>query len=282
MNEEVCPTRETLQAYLEGIGEVDLLTPEEEIRLARQIRRGNKKARQKMIAANLRLVVRIAKDYNGLGLPLGDLISEGNIGLIRAVEKFDPERGTKFSTYASWWIKQAVRRALANQSKTIRLPVHVIDKINRINRLTAQLTEELGRQPDDDELAGELSMSTRKLSMLRRAGMSTLSLDQPMGTENDGLTLTDLVEDPSSRDPSADLANQNLQDMVRESLDILNAREMKILSLRFGLEGQSPLTLAEIGEHLGVTRERVRQLQNAALGKLRKRLNQKDRLVLQN
>ncbi|MEM6886279.1 MAG: sigma-70 family RNA polymerase sigma factor [Verrucomicrobiota bacterium] len=283
MENETVETRETLRAYLEGIGEVDLLSREEEIALSRKVQKGNKKARQQMIAANLRLVVKIAKEYNGYGLPLSDLISEGNLGLIRAVEKFDPERGTKFSTYASWWIKQAVRRALANQSKTIRLPVHVIDKLTRINRLNSQLTEELGREPDEQELADELEMSTKKLNMLRRASQHTLSLDQPVGNdENNTSSLTDLVQDFGAVDPSIELETQNMHELVKDSLDILNERELKILGLRFGLDGNKPLTLAEIGEEFGVTRERIRQLQNGALQKLRKALEKKERLALQN
>jgi len=282
MKDSAVATRDLLQAYLEGIGEIDLLTREEEIKLARKIQKGNKKARQQMIAANLRLVVKIAKDYSGYGLPLSDLISEGNLGLIRAVEKFDPDKGTKFSTYASWWIKQAVRRALANQGKTIRLPVHVIDKLNRINRLRSQLTEELGREPEEQELAEELDISTAKLESLTRAGQHTLSLDQPMGFDEDSMTLTDIVEDTNAIDPSAELINQNLQDTLLNTFGVLNEREHRILSLRFGLEGQTPLTLAEIGEEFGVTRERIRQLQNGALKKLRKALHKKDKLVLQN
>ncbi|MGF1677673.1 MAG: RNA polymerase sigma factor RpoD/SigA [Candidatus Methylacidiphilales bacterium] len=272
--------RETLQAYLEGIGEIDLLTREEEILLTRKLRSGDKKARQQMIAANLRLVVTIAKEYNGYGLPLSDLISEGNLGLIRAVEKFDPERGTKFSTYASWWIKQAVRRALANQSKTIRLPVHIIDKLSRMNRIQNQLSEELGREPLDAELAEELDMSAKKMGMLRRVSQSILSLDQPYGDESDSVTLTDLVEDTSALDPSMEMESANMQELVRDSLEKLNPRELRILQLRFGLDGSEPMTLAEIGESFGVTRERVRQLQNGALGKLRKSLDNKNRPAL--
>jgi RNA polymerase primary sigma factor len=282
MNETNPVLRDALRAYLEGIGQVDLLTREEEIKLAKQIQKGNKKARQRMIAANLRLVVKIAKDYNGYGLPLSDLISEGNLGLIRAVEKFDPTRGTKFSTYASWWIKQSVRRSLANQSKTIRLPVHVIDKLSRINRLSGQLTEELGREPDEQELADELDIPVKKLNMLRRASQHTLSLDQPVGHEDSGLSLTELVQDQGAVDPSLELESQNMHDLVRGSLDILNERELRILGLRFGLNGNKPLTLAEIGDEFGVTRERIRQLQNAALKKLRKALEKKERMVLQN
>ncbi|MEM1156717.1 MAG: RNA polymerase sigma factor RpoD/SigA [Verrucomicrobiota bacterium] len=283
MQNTTVEARETLRAYLEGIGEVDLLTREEETMLARKVQKGNKKARQQMIAANLRLVVKIAKEYNGYGLSLGDLISEGNLGLIRAVEKFDPERGTKFSTYASWWIKQAVRRALANQSKTIRLPVHVIDKLTRINRLNSQLTEELGREPDEQELAAELNISTKKLNLLRRASQHTLSLDQPVGNdENTSSSLTDLVQDLGAADPSIELETQNMHELVKDSLDILNERELKILGLRFGLDGNKPLTLAEIGEKFGVTRERIRQLQNGALQKLRKAMEKKERMALQN
>ncbi|MEM6820706.1 MAG: RNA polymerase sigma factor RpoD/SigA, partial [Verrucomicrobiota bacterium] len=282
MHTTIQATRDGLQAYLEGIGEVDLLTREQEVQLGTLIQNGDKKARKQMIAANLRLVVKIAKEYNGLGLPLNDLISEGNLGLIRAVEKFDPTKGTKFSTYASWWIKQAVRRSIANQAKTIRLPVHVIDKLNRIKRLESQLTEELGREPDESELADEMEMSTKKIGMLRRAAQHTLSLDQPIGGEDDNLTLTEIVQDKDAIDPSLNLSNQNMQDTVRAALHVLNEREIKIIAKRFGLDGNKPMTLAEIGEEFEVTRERIRQLQNGALKKLRKALNKKDKLVLQN
>jgi RNA polymerase primary sigma factor len=271
-----------LQHYFQAIGKTPLLTRAEEVTLARRIRRGDKKARAHMIQANLRLVVKIAKEYSGYGLPLSDLISEGNLGLVRAVEKFDPRRGTKFSTYASWWIKQAVRRSLANQSKTIRLPVHVVDKLSRIHRLHSQLTEELGREPDDQEIADEMALSSAKISMLRRVSQQTISLEMPVSAEEGAAALGDLIGDPDSEDPAAAFEGQNLLEAINEALDVLNDRELRILELRFGLNGREEETLAEIGKRFRVTRERIRQLQNGALAKLRRRIRQKDRIALSN
>lgn len=272
---------DSLQSYLQAIGQVPLLTREEEVSLAKKIQRGNKKARAAMIQANLRLVVKIAKDYAGYGLPLADLISEGNLGLVRAVEKFDPTKGTKFSTYASWWIKQAVRRALANQSKTIRLPVHVVDKLNKINRIHSQLTEELGREPDADELSEELDISSGKISMLRQAAQQTLSLDRPIG-EDENASLGEIIGDDSAVDPLDQLSEDNMNDTVREAMQHLNERELAILRLRFGLDGVEEETLAEIGKRFNVTRERIRQLQNSALIKLRRNIQKQERAPLVN
>jgi RNA polymerase primary sigma factor len=273
--------QDSLQSYLQAIGQVPLLTREEEVTLARKIQKGNKKARAAMIQANLRLVVKIAKDYSGYGLPLADLISEGNLGLVRAVEKFDPTKGTKFSTYASWWIKQAVRRALANQSKTIRLPVHVVDKLNRINRIHSQLTEELGREPDEDELSEELDISSKKINMLRQAAQQTLSLDRPIG-EDENASLSEIIGDDSAIDPLDQLTEDNMNATVRSAMEHLNERELAILKLRFGLDGVEEETLAEIGKRFNVTRERIRQLQNGALAKLRKSIQKKEKAPLVN
>ncbi len=270
-----------MQSYLQAIGQIPLLTREEEITLAKKIQKGNKKARASMIQANLRLVVKIAKDYAGYGLPLADLISEGNLGLVRAVEKFDPTKGTKFSTYASWWIKQAVRRALANQSKTIRLPVHVVDKLSKINRIHSQLTEELGREPDADELSEELDISSGKISMLRQAAQQTLSLDRPIG-EDENASLAEVIGDDSAIDPLGQLSEDNMNDTVRSAMEHLNERELAILKLRFGLDGVEEETLAEIGKRFNVTRERIRQLQNSALIKLRKSIQKKEKAPLLN
>ncbi|MEO0454105.1 MAG: sigma-70 family RNA polymerase sigma factor [Verrucomicrobiota bacterium] len=270
---------DSLQSYLQSIGKTALLTREEEITLAKKIQKGNKAARAHMIQANLRLVVKIAKDYAGYGLPLSDLISEGNLGLIRAVEKFDPTKGTKFSTYASWWIKQAVRRALANQSKTIRLPVHVVDKLNRINRIHSQLSEELGREPDEQELSEELDLTAGKISMLRQAAQGTLSLDRPVN-EEENASLSDLIGDEHAIDPSDQLASDNLNDTIRDAMGELNERELEILKLRFGLDGYDEETLAEIGKRFNVTRERIRQLQNSALKKLKKMIRKREKAPL--
>lgn len=264
--------RNSLQAYLEHIGRFSLLTAAEEVALAKRIKRGDKKALRQMIEANLRLVVKIAKEYNGYGLPLEDLISEGNIGLMRAAQKFDSKHGTRFSTYGSWWIKQAVRRAIANQSKTIRVPVHVADKIQKMRRLSYRLTEELGREPDDTELAEELSISEAKVSQLRTAGMQTLSLDASTGSEEDMPSLGDIIGDQNAVDPAQSLYDDNMRDTVMAALSVLNERELKIISLRFGLDGAKEQTLADIGKKFRVTRERIRQLQNSALSKLEKHI----------
>lgn len=266
-----------LQAYLREIGETPLLTREQEVQLARKIRKGDKKAKEQMIKANLRLVVKIANDYATYGLPILDLISEGNLGLIKAVDRFDPRKGAKFSTYAAWWIKQSIRRALANQSKTIRLPVHLVDKLQKMRRISHQLNDELGREPTDEELAAEMNMSASKVSSLRQAGIQPLSLDASLGFDHDDATLSDIIGDENSTSPSDEISNQDMQDTVATTLHVLDDREMKIISLRFGLDGNREHTLEEVGQHFKVTRERIRQLQNIALEKLRKTIVQKDK-----
>jgi RNA polymerase primary sigma factor len=269
--------RSALEAYLEEIGKTPLLKPEEEVALAKRIKRGDNAARDHMIRANLRLVVKIAKEYSGYNLPLIDLIAEGNIGLMRAVEKFNPRKGTKFSTYACWWIKQSIRRAFANQGKTIRLPVHVVDKLQKLRRMTALLHRELGRAPTEGELAGELEVPVEKVRMLTRVGQQTISLDASPMDDPEMPPLVDLLGDESATDPARELAASNIHDKVVESLNILNRRERQILSMRFGLNGEKEQTLATIGRKFNVTRERIRQLQNAALKKLEKWLNQQER-----
>ena len=264
------------QQYLRDISQFPLLTIQDEIRLSKRIRKGDTEAKLQMIRSNLRLVVKIARDYANLGLPLLDLISEGNIGLIKAVERFDPRKGGKLSTYAAWWIKQAVKRALANQSKTIRLPVHLVDKIAKIRRVSSQMTEELGREPTDDELAEELGLTASKVTQLKAAAVRPASLDQTVG-DDDSTELIELISDASAQDPFELLRDKNLKTEVGDLLDILDDRERSILNSRFGLDGSNPLTLEEVGENFGVTRERIRQLQNIALGKLRKALRKKER-----
>lgn len=264
------------QLYLRQIAQYALLTPAEEIKLAAKIKRGNKRAKNDMVRANLRLVVKIARDYANLGLPLLDLISEGNIGLIKAVERFDPAKGGKLSTYASWWIKQSIKRALANQSKTIRLPVHLVDKIAKMRRVSMQMTEELGREPTDDELAEEIGLAVAKVSALKTASIRPTSLDQPIG-EDDSTEFGEIVGDEGADDPFETLRDKDLQSEVDDLLDILDDRERRILNQRFGLDGQNPKTLEEVGAKFGVTRERIRQLQNIALMKLRKALGKKER-----
>jgi len=261
--------------YLREISQVPLLTPVEEVKLAGQIKRGNKKAREKMITANLRLVVKIAHDFSKFGLPLLDLISEGNIGLMKAVERFDPKKGGKLSTYASWWIKQSIKRALANQSKTIRLPVHLVDKIGKIRRVSAQMTEELGREPQDEELAEELGLAVAKVAHLKSVGVRPASLDARINADDD-TPFGDLVSDERAEDPFAVLCEKDLHSEVGDLLEALDPRERKIISYRFGLSGGRERTLEEVGHKFGVTRERIRQLQNIALMKMRKSLRKRE------
>ena len=261
--------------YLREIAQTPLLTPQEEIELAAKIKRGDKEARARMIKANLRLVVKIAHDYSNLGLPLLDLVSEGNIGLMKAVERFDPAKGGKLSTYAAWWIKQSIKRALANQSKTIRLPVHLVDKIAKVKRLALAMSEELGREPTDDELAEEVGISAAKLSQLRTVSIRPASLDAPINDE-DGTEFGELVGDESAVDPAENLSEKNLQEEVSDLLGVLDERERKIINSRFGLDGGKTRTLEEVGQKFGVTRERIRQLQNIALAKLRRALRKRE------
>jgi RNA polymerase primary sigma factor len=257
--------------YLREIGEVKLLTRQEEVQLAARIKRGNKKAREQMIKANLRLVVKIARDYEDLGLPLLDLISEGNIGLMKAVERFDPAKGGKLSTYASWWIKQAIKRALTNQSKTIRLPVHLADKIARMRRAELRLQEELGREPADEELGEELGFTARRVAQMRMAAIRPASLDAPIQDE-DSNNFGDVVPDERAGTPYELLEAKTVTGMLWDVVKTLDPRELAILRARFGLDGGREQTLDEIGRMLGLTRERIRQVQNLALTKLRKRI----------
>ena len=265
--------------YLREISQVPLLTPAEEIKLAAQIKRGNRRAREKMIKANLRLVVKIANDFSTFGLPLLDLISEGNIGLMKAVERFDPKKGGKLSTYASWWIKQSIKRALANQSKTIRLPVHLVDKIGKIRRVAARMTEELGREPTSEELAEELGLPVAKVSHLKNVAVRPASLDARINADDD-TPFGDLVSDERAEDPFAALRDKDLRDEIVDLLDVLDPRERKIIAYRFGLGGGRERTLEEVGKKFGVTRERIRQLQNIALLKMRKALRRREELKL--
>ena len=267
--------RTALSLYLRDAVEVPLLTIEEEHALAARIHQGDEAAREHMIRANLRLVVKIARDYEGLGLPLLDLINEGNMGLMKAVERFDPAKGGKLSTYSAWWIKQSIKRALANQSKTIRLPVHLVDKIYRMRRVSLELQELMGREPSDEELAEELGVTVRKVRLWQRASMRTASLDQPLG-DDDSSRLGEVVADESHPDPYHDLEERTNHGMVREFLDVLDARELAIIRERFGLDGAPVKTLDEIGQRFGVTRERIRQLQNIALGKLRRQIEERE------
>jgi RNA polymerase primary sigma factor len=255
--------------YLREIGQVKLLTPAEEIELAAKIKKGDKKAREQMIKANLRLVVKIAHDYEGFGLPLLDLISEGNIGLMKAVERFDPSKGGKLSTYGSWWIKQSIKRALANQSKTIRLPVHLVDKISKMRRVALKLQEAFGREPTDEELAEEMGMSSSRVAQMRTAAIRPASLDAPIG-DDDSNNYSEIIADENADTPYEQLEEQTVTRMLQEMVKTLDSREGTILRYRFGLDGGSEKTLEEVGEKFGVTRERVRQIQKIALNKLRR------------
>lgn len=255
--------------YLREIGQVKLLTPQEEIELAARIKKGDKKAREQMIKANLRLVVKIAHDYEGFGLPLLDLVSEGNIGLMKAVERFDPAKGGKLSTYGAWWIKQSIKRALANQSKTIRLPVHLVDKISKMRRVSMKLQEVFGREPTDEELGEELGISSSRVAMMRTAAIRPASLDAPIG-DDDSNTYAEVVQDENADTPYEELEDKTVTAMLQELVKNLEEREATILRYRFGLDGGPERTLEDVGVKFGVTRERIRQIQNLALNKLRK------------
>lgn len=268
-----------IKIYLREIGQIALLTPEQEIELAARIKKGDKEARSLMIRANLRLVVKIAHDYANLGLPLLDLISEGNIGLMKAVERFDPAKGGKLSTYAAWWIKQSIKRALANQSKTIRLPVHLVDKISKMRRVSIQMSEELGREPTDEELAEEVGLSSVKVSHLKTVAIRPASLDAPI-SDDDSTAFGEIVGDEDALTPFELLRDKNLQSEMDDLIAVLDEREKKIIFSRFGLDGGKPRTLEEVGKKFGVTRERIRQLQNIALSKLRRALQKLERPAL--
>jgi RNA polymerase primary sigma factor len=264
-----------LNRYLREIGRIPLLTPKQEIELAAKIRKGDGKAREQMITANLRLVVKIAYDYVDLGLPLLDLISEGNIGLAKAVDRFDTTKGAKLSTYAIWWIKQAIKRALANQSKTIRLPVHLADKVAKVRRVSLQMSDELGREPTGDELGEELGIASDKVARLKSIGIRPASLDAPIDHE-DSTEIGEMIGDEDAQTPFELLRDKNLLDEIDDIIEELNERERNIITQRFGLNGGRPKTLEHIGKNLGITRERIRQLQNIALMKLRRALSKKE------
>jgi RNA polymerase primary sigma factor len=264
-----------LNRYLREIGRIPRLTPEQEIELAGKIKKGDGAAREQMINANLRLVVTIAHDYTNLGLPLLDLISEGNIGLTKAVERFDPSKGARLSTYAMWWIKQSIKCALANQSKTIRLPVHLVDKLAKVRRVSLQMSEELGREPTDDELGEELGIATEKVARLKSVGIRPASLDAPIG-DDDSTEFGESIGDEDSQTPFESLRDKNLLNEMDDLLKVLDDREKKIIAQRFGLGGGKPKTLENVAKNFGITRERIRQLQNTALAKLRHALSKKE------
>ena len=261
------PSLDSLRLYLRSIGRVNLLTAEEEVMLAKRIERGDMYAKQQMIEANLRLVVSIAKGYLGRGLSFLDLIQEGSLGLIRAVEKFDYRRGYKFSTYATWWIRQAVTRAIADKARTIRIPVHMVEKLNKVVHVERQLVQEFGREPAPEEIARELQWTAREVKDILRIAQLPVSLEKPIGEEEDS-ELGDFVEDETAESPF-ELASENLRrENVRRALDALPQREREVIEMRYGLKGHQARTLEEVGRAFGVTRERIRQIENNTLKKL--------------
>ena len=263
---------DSVRMYLREIGKIPLLTPEEETDLAQRIVKGDKKAKDKMVESNMRLVVSIAKRYGGRGLDFLDLIQEGNTGLLRAVEKFDPEKGFKFSTYATWWVRQAITRAIADQARTIRIPVHMVETINKVLRTTRKLTAELNREPTNEEIAKALDMEPEKIDYVMRIKQDIASLDASVGRDGDDedSVLGDFVEDEERASPEDSAANQILKEQLSEIIATLTDREQKIIRLRFGIGGGRPHTLEEVGNEFDVTRERIRQIEAKALAKLRK------------
>ena len=263
---------DSVRMYLREIGKIPLLTPEEEADLAQRIVKGDKTAKDKMVEANMRLVVSIAKRYGGRGLDFLDLIQEGNTGLLRAVEKFDPDKGFKFSTYATWWVRQAITRAIADQARTIRIPVHMVETINKVLRTTRKLTSELNREPTNEEIAKALDMEPDKIDYVMRIKQDIASLDASVGKEGDDedSVLGDFVEDEERDSPEESASNQILKEQLSEIIATLTDREQKIIRLRFGIGGGRPHTLEEVGNEFDVTRERIRQIEAKALSKLRK------------
>jgi RNA polymerase primary sigma factor len=262
-------TDDSVRMYLREIGKIALLTPEEEIKLAKRIERGDISAKKRLAEANLRLVVSLAKKYIGRGLSFLDLIQEGNTGLMRAVEKFDYRKGFKFSTYATWWIRQAITRAIADQARTIRIPVHMIETINKLIRVQRQLVQDLGREPTPEEIAQEMGLDVSKVEHIIKISQDTVSLEAPIGEEEDS-RLGDFIEDDKNVSPEELTIRQLLKDRISEFLGELAPREQKILKMRFGLETGRTHTLEEVGQEFGVTRERIRQIEAKALQKLRK------------
>jgi RNA polymerase primary sigma factor len=261
---------DSVKIYLQQIGRVKLLTTEEEVDLAKRIAEGDERAKTQLVKANLRLVVSIAKKYIGRGLSFLDLIQEGNLGLIRAAEKFDYKRGFKFSTYATWWIQQSITRGIADKSRTIRLPVHMIETIGRLKKVTRDMSHELGRTPTKEELSGRMGISLAKLRLVLKATQSTISLETPLHTKDEASKIGDFLVDESIESPDSKVSQENLSEELEKILDSLRPRERDVLKLRFGLNDGNKRTLEEIGQLFGVSRERVRQIETRALNKLRK------------
>jgi len=261
------PSLDSLRLYLREIGKVPLLTADQEVTLAKRIERGDMVAKTQMIEANLRLVVSIAKGYLGRGLSFLDLIQEGSLGLIRAVEKFDYRKGYKFSTYATWWIRQAVTRAIADKARTIRIPVHMVEKLNRVVHIERQLVQRLGREPRPEEIAAELGMTTDEVREIQRMAQLPVSLEKPIGEEEES-ELGDFVPDEQAVSPFDSATMTLRREDIDRALDSLPERERKVIELRFGLKGEQPCTLEEVGRAFGVTRERIRQIENNTLKKL--------------
>jgi RNA polymerase primary sigma factor len=263
------PSLDSLRLYLRSIGQVDLLSAAQEIELAKRIERGDMLAKRQMVEANLRLVVSIAKGYLGRGLSFLDLIQEGSLGLIRAVEKFDYRRGYKFSTYATWWIRQAVTRAIADKARTIRIPVHMVEKLNRVAHVERQLVQKLGREPEPAEIAEELRWSVRDVRDILRVAQLPVSLEKPVGDEDES-ELGDFVADDAVAEPFEEASEHLQKEGVQKALNALPERERQVIELRYGLSGLEPLTLEEVGRTFGVTRERIRQIENNTLKKLKR------------
>lgn len=271
-------TDDSVRMYLREIGKIPLLSIDEENELAKKAMEGNQRAKDKMAEANMRLVVSIAKRYSGRGLELLDLIQEGNTGLLRAVDKFDPSKGFKFSTYATWWIRQAITRAIADQARTIRIPVHMVETINKLMRTQRRLTQELNREPTNKELAKEMDMDVEKIEYIQKIKQDITSLDAGVGRdgeEGEESTLGDFIEDEDTASPEESATVQLLKEQVREILLTLSDRERKILEMRFGLNGTKSHTLEEVGLEFAVTRERIRQIEAKALMKLKKHKDSK-------
>ncbi|HHT78491.1 MAG TPA: RNA polymerase sigma factor RpoD [Actinobacteria bacterium] len=262
------PTNDPVRMYLKEIGKVRLLTAAEEVQLAKRIEKGDMEAKRRLVEANLRLVVSIAKKYVGRGMLFLDLIQEGNLGLIRAVEKFDYKKGYKFSTYATWWIRQAITRAIADQARTIRIPVHMVETINKLIRVQRQLLQRLGREPNPEEIAEQMEITSDKVREIIKISQEPVSLETPIGEEEDS-HLGDFIEDQEVEAPSDAASFTMLQEQLQMVLNTLNDRERKVIQLRFGLNDGHPRTLEEVGREFGVTRERIRQIESKTLSKLR-------------